>query len=83
VKLVIALGNKVSLKDVAKHRVLAELADVLDRNAERPSRLLQKLSEEEASEHGALVCLPFARGNAGFLRTPPQEVATSALHGAE
>jgi hypothetical protein len=36
VKLVIALGTKVSLKDIARHPVLAELAEVLDGRIDAP-----------------------------------------------
>jgi hypothetical protein len=39
VKLVIALGTKVSLKDIARHPVLAELAEVLDGRTERSAVL--------------------------------------------
>jgi amino acid adenylation domain-containing protein len=64
VKLVIALKNKVSLKDIARHRVLAELAEALDGKGARPSGLLQKLSEGESSGPVGLVCFPYAGGNA-------------------
>jgi amino acid adenylation domain-containing protein len=36
VKLVLAVGRSVALKDLARHPVLAELAEVLDRKAMRP-----------------------------------------------
>ncbi len=64
VKLVIALRNKVSLKDIARYRVLAELAEALDGKGKQPSGLLQKLSEGETFNLIGLVCFPYAGGNA-------------------
>jgi amino acid adenylation domain-containing protein len=64
VKLVIALDRKVSLKDVTRLPVLADQANLLDGGPERRSGLLQPLSEQEGAEAGALVCFPYAGGNA-------------------
>jgi amino acid adenylation domain-containing protein len=64
VKLAIALKRTVSLKDVTRHPVLAELADMVDGRSERRSGLLQLLSEPDDAQAGALVCFPYASGNA-------------------
>ncbi len=64
VKLAIALDRAVSLKDLTRHPVLADLAEVIDgRSAPRPE-LLQSLSQPEGSAAAALVCFPYAGGNA-------------------
>ena len=64
VKLVIALDRVVSLKDVTRHPVLAEMAGLVDGRSERRSGLLQALTTPERSSAGALVCFPYAGGNA-------------------
>jgi surfactin synthase thioesterase subunit len=64
VKLVIALEREVSLKDVTRLPVLADQATLLDGEPERRSGLLQPLSEPHGAETGALVCFPYAGGNA-------------------
>jgi amino acid adenylation domain-containing protein len=64
VKLVIALDRAVSLKDITRLPVLADLADLLDGRSERRSGLLQSLSESDGTQAGALVCFPYAGGNA-------------------
>jgi amino acid adenylation domain-containing protein len=46
VRLVIALGKKVSIKDVARQPVLSELAEVLDGRAERSWGMLEGASEK-------------------------------------
>ncbi|MGW3244034.1 non-ribosomal peptide synthetase [Streptomyces sp. NPDC001070] len=64
VRLAILLDRAISLKDVTAHPVLAELAEVVDgRSPDRPG-LLQALSEPDGEPHGALVCFPYAGGNA-------------------
>ncbi|MBW0088512.1 amino acid adenylation domain-containing protein [Pseudonocardia sp. KRD-184] len=68
VKLAIALERVVSLKDVTRHPVLAELAELVDsrsqgRTESRPA-LLQPLSPTDGAPTGALVCFPYAGGNA-------------------
>jgi amino acid adenylation domain-containing protein len=61
VKLVTALDRAVSLKDVTREPVLADLARLVDGGSEeRSSGLLQTLSEGD----GVLVCFPYAGGNA-------------------
>jgi amino acid adenylation domain-containing protein len=64
VKLVIALDRAVSLKDVTRQPVLADLARMVDGGSERRSGLLQSLSEPDGAQTGALVCFPYAGGNA-------------------
>ena len=75
VKLVIALDREVSLKDVTRLPVLADQARLLDGEPGSPGRgprfvrggersgLLQSLSDS-GGEAGALVCFPYAGGNA-------------------
>ncbi|GAA1006429.1 amino acid adenylation domain-containing protein [Streptomyces thermogriseus] len=64
VKLTIALNRAVSLKDITRHPVLADLAARLDGTARRRPELLQPLSEPEGGPECALVCFPYAGGNA-------------------
>jgi amino acid adenylation domain-containing protein len=64
VKLVIALNRAVSLKELTRHPVLADLARLVDGRSERRSGLLQSLSGLDGGEAGALVCFPYAGGNA-------------------
>ena len=63
-KLVIALDRELSLKDVTRLPVLADQARLIDGGPERRSGLLQSLSEPDGAEAGALVCFPYAGGNA-------------------
>jgi surfactin synthase thioesterase subunit len=63
VKLVIALDREVSLKDVTRVPVLADQARLLEGEPEGGSGLLQSLSDS-GGEAGALVCFPYAGGNA-------------------
>ena len=68
VKLALTLDRAVSLKDVTRNPVLADLAEVFDGHARR-SGVLQLLSEQSGSgsnsaDGGALVCFPYAGGNA-------------------
>ncbi|GLW05882.1 hypothetical protein Misp01_10120 [Microtetraspora sp. NBRC 13810] len=64
VNLVIGLDRAVSLKDVTRHPILADLARLVDSTAERRPGLLQPLSEPDGAQAGALVCFPYAGGNA-------------------
>ncbi|MFF4862806.1 amino acid adenylation domain-containing protein [Streptomyces sp. NPDC001231] len=64
VKLTIALNRAVSLKDITRHPVLADLAACLDGTARQRPELLQPLSAGEDSSECALVCFPHAGGNA-------------------
>jgi amino acid adenylation domain-containing protein len=64
VKLAISLDRVVSLKDLMRHPVLADLAGLVDGTTERRSGLLQTLAEPDGAAAGALVCFPYAGGNA-------------------
>ncbi|MEV5986725.1 amino acid adenylation domain-containing protein [Streptomyces sp. NPDC052051] len=64
VKLTIALDRAVSLKDITRHPVLADLAALLDGTPQERPELLQPLSEPGGTARGALVCFPYAGGNA-------------------
>ncbi|WP_432082292.1 non-ribosomal peptide synthetase [Streptomyces sp. WAC 04229] len=64
VKLAIALDRAVSLKDVTRHPVLADLAALVDGRTDRRTGLLQSLSEPDGVATRALVCFPYAGGNA-------------------
>jgi surfactin synthase thioesterase subunit len=64
VKLAITLDRAVSLKDLTRHPILADLAALVDGRSERRAGLLQSLSESDGAQAGALVCFPYAGGNA-------------------
>ncbi|MEU6368647.1 amino acid adenylation domain-containing protein [Streptomyces sp. NPDC046931] len=64
VKLTIALGRAVSLKDITRNPVLADLAALLDGATKRRAELLQPLSAPDGTPDCALVCFPYAGGNA-------------------
>ncbi|WP_455351427.1 non-ribosomal peptide synthetase [Streptomyces sp. SYSU K217416] len=64
VQLAITLDRAVSLKDVTRHPVLADLAGLVDGRSEPRSGLLQSLSDSDGAQAGALVCFPYAGGNA-------------------
>ena len=64
VKLAIAMKRAVSLTDITRYPVLADLAGMVDGRSERRSGLLQSLSEPDGATAGALVCFPYAGGNA-------------------
>lgn len=64
VKLAIALDRAVALKDLIAHPILADLARFIDGRAEGRSGLLQTLTEAHGTQVGALVCFPYAGGNA-------------------
>ncbi|MEV6650901.1 amino acid adenylation domain-containing protein [Streptomyces sp. NPDC051219] len=85
VKLAIALDRAVSLKDVTRHPVLADLAALVDGRSERHSGLLQSLSQPEDEEAGSLVCFPYAGGNAVNFQPLAGELAGCgpAVHAVE
>jgi amino acid adenylation domain-containing protein len=64
VKLAIALGRAVSVKDLIGRPVLADLAALIDDGPERRAGLLQSLSAADGERPDALVCFPYAGGNA-------------------
>ncbi|MER6353847.1 amino acid adenylation domain-containing protein [Streptomyces sp. NPDC001634] len=64
VRLTIALDRAVSLKDITRHPVLADLAALLDGTTQQRPELLQPLSVSDGVPECALVCFPYAGGNA-------------------
>ncbi|MFB7131612.1 amino acid adenylation domain-containing protein [Streptomyces sp. NPDC056237] len=64
VKLAIVLDRAVSLKDVTGHPILADLAGLIDGRSVWRAGLLQPLSEPDGAQTAALVCFPYAGGNA-------------------
>jgi amino acid adenylation domain-containing protein len=64
VKLAITLDRAVSLKELTRHPVLADMAGLVDGKAERRDGLLQPLLEPAGGPAAALVCFPYAGGNA-------------------
>jgi len=89
VKLALALDRAVSLKEITRHPVLADLAGVVDGKSDLRSELLQALTEtnEPASngagsngaQAGALVCFPYAGGNAVNFQPMAQALRGSGL----
>ena len=69
VKLAVTLERTVSLKDLTRHPVLADLATVMDGTSARRSGLLQSLTEPTDGQAAALVCFPEAGGNAVNFRS--------------
>jgi surfactin synthase thioesterase subunit len=63
VKLAIALDRAVSLKELTRHPVLADMAALVDGKSESRPGLLQPLVEPSGPK-AALVCFPHAGGNA-------------------
>jgi surfactin synthase thioesterase subunit len=64
VKLAITLDRAVSLKDLTRYPVLADLAGLVDGRSQRRSGLLQPLTAPDGVQRGTLVCFPYAGGNA-------------------
>jgi len=54
----------VSLKEVTRHPILADLAGIVDGRSDGQSELLQELSGSNGMQTDALVCFPYAGGNA-------------------
>ncbi len=80
VELVLALDNAVTLKDVTRVPVLAELAKLLDGDsAVEATGLLQRFSEPHGNRRGSLLCLPYAGGNAINFRAMATELRDSEL----
>jgi len=78
--LAIRLDRAVSLKDLTGHPILADLATLIDGRSERRSELLQLLSESDgARERGALVCFPYAGGNAVNFQSMARALQGSGL----
>ena len=64
VKVVIGLKREVSLKDITRLPVLADLAALIDGRAERQTRAAPGPRRAAAPAEAALVCFPYAGGNA-------------------
>jgi len=84
VKLAITLDRAVSLRDVTRHPILADLADLLDGQSRQHAGLLQLLTESGQQESadgpaGALVCFPYAGGNAVNFRPMVSSLRGSGL----
>ncbi|MFB7593737.1 amino acid adenylation domain-containing protein [Streptomyces sp. NPDC056160] len=79
VRLTIALDRAVSLKDITRHPVLADLAALLDGASPNRSELLQPLSARAEAGACALVCFPYAGGNAVNFRPMASALAGSGL----
>ncbi|GAA3156606.1 non-ribosomal peptide synthetase [Streptomyces echinatus] len=79
VRLSVALDRAVSLKDITRHPVLADLAAVLDGTARRRTELLQPVSEAGGAPDSALVCFPYAGGNAVNYRPMASALAGGGL----
>jgi surfactin synthase thioesterase subunit len=79
VKVVVALDRAVSLKDLTRHPVLADLAAAVDGTSTRRTGLLQALSDAGDDSTGLLVCFPPAGGNAVTFRPLARELRGSGL----
>lgn len=91
VRLAVALDRAVSLKDVTRRPVLADLAGLLDGTAgdadeaaahgaaDADSGLLQELSVPPGAPRGTLVCFPPAGGNAVNFRPMADALRDSGL----
>ena len=70
-KLAIALNRAVSLKDVTRHPVLADLAALIDEpvrcgagSSSRARGCCRFVAEPDGAPAGTLICFPYAGGNA-------------------
>ncbi|MER7840815.1 amino acid adenylation domain-containing protein [Streptomyces sp. NPDC096040] len=79
VKLSLALDRAVSLKDITRHPVLADLAALLDGTARQRPELLLTLSGGSRTPECALVCFPYAGGNAVNYQPMASALAGSGL----
>ncbi len=79
VKLAITLDRTISLRDVNRYPILADLAGLVDGRSQRRSELLQPLSGSEEARSGALVCFPYAGGNAVNFQPMARELRGSGL----
>jgi len=69
----------VSLKEVTRHPILADLARVMEGRSDEQSDLLQALSGSNGGQTGALVCFPYAGGNAVNLQPMARVLQDSGL----
>jgi surfactin synthase thioesterase subunit len=79
VKLAIALDSAVSLRDLASHPILADLAAAIGGRSKRRVALLQPLAESDGAPAGALVCFPYAGGNAVNFQSMAKALRGSGL----
>jgi amino acid adenylation domain-containing protein len=79
VKVAITLDRAVSLKDLTRHPVLAGLAGLVDGRSGRASGLLQSLLEPDEGQDAALVCFPYAGGNAVNFQSMARALRGSGL----
>ncbi|MEV7320049.1 amino acid adenylation domain-containing protein [Streptomyces sp. NPDC093970] len=79
VKLSIALDRAVTLKDITRHPVLADLAALLDGTARQRPELLLPLSGTGRGSECTLVCFPYAGGNAVNYQPMASALAGSGL----
>ncbi|HEX5906701.1 MAG TPA: amino acid adenylation domain-containing protein [Propionibacteriaceae bacterium] len=79
VKLAVTLDRVFSLKDITAHPVLADLAALVDGRPKRSAELLQSLSESDGAHVSALVCFPYAGGNAVNFQPMAQALRGSGM----
>jgi amino acid adenylation domain-containing protein len=79
VKLAVNLDRAFSLKDLTGHPVLADLAALVDGRSNGQFELLQALSESNGAQTGALVCFPYAGGNAVNFRPMARALRDSGM----
>ncbi len=79
VKLAITLDRAVSLTDITRHPILADLAGLVDGQSEQRAGRLQLLSVSDAAPTGALVCFPYAGGNAVNYQPMAKALSDSGL----
>jgi len=79
VKLAITLDRAVSLKEVTRHPILADLAGIVDGRSDGQSELLQELSGSNGMQTDALVCFPYAGGNAANFQPMARSLRGSGL----
>jgi amino acid adenylation domain-containing protein len=79
VKLAVNLDRAFSLKDLTGHPVLADLAALVDGRSVRRTELLQPLSESDGADSSALVCFPYAGGNAVNFQPMAQALRGSGM----
>jgi surfactin synthase thioesterase subunit len=79
VRLVIVMDRAVSLKDVTQYPILTDLAGLVDGRTQRHSELLQLLSKPDSVKAKALVCFPYAGGNAVNFQSMASILASNGI----
>jgi surfactin synthase thioesterase subunit len=69
VRMVVRLGKEISLTDITRHPVLADLAALMDGRATASTGLLQTLTESDGPARGSVVGIPPAGGHAVSFRS--------------